>query len=252
MSVDPAGGGQNGDETGWAVLAYLNSYVFVLDVGGNPGGHEEEKMLQLARIAQQWGVRELVVEKNYGNGVYTMLLTSALRSLKYPCTVSDVMNTGQKELRIIDALEPVMGRHRLIFNESIIASDWKQCGRYASGQMTSYSLFWQLARITREKRALRHEDRLEAVAIGVRHIVENLCQNPDDALAAEDLRKMREFWRNPLSLPDYIMRNYNPDDMGAVEALSTPGRGAVHNIKARRMKTPHGSTVTLGGAKRRR
>lgn len=241
MAVDPAGGGQNADETGYAVLAYMNSYVFALAWGGIPGGHDEEKMLRLARIAQKWGATTAVVEKNYGNGVYAMLIQSALRTVGHTCTVVDSQSSGQKELRIIDSLEPLMARHRLILNEAIIAEEWELCQKYAVARRQTYSAVWQMARITREKRALTHDDRLDALAIGVRYMVENLCQNPDDMLASEMRRKEIEFWKNPLHLPDYILRNYDNTDFNLVRRM-VAGSGALGSAEALRSRRGTQST----------
>lgn len=241
MAVDPAGGGQNGDETGYAIVAFLHGYLFVLDIGGVPGGHDEEKMLALAKLARKWRVTEVVAERNYGNGAYTALLTAALRhpSVAYPCTVSEVYSTGQKELRIIDAIEPVLGRRRLVFNECLLKDDADSLERYASGQRTQYSFWWQFTHITRDKRALRHDDRVDALAIAVRHIVDKLAVNDNEYLANEEDRKLREFMKNPLSLPHYITNGYDPCDAKAVARVlgkCTSRLNAIQNSRGKRRR----------------
>lgn len=80
----------------------------------------------------------------------------------HPCTITEVKNTKQKELRIIDVLEPVMMRHRLIVNQSVIEDDYR---RYEQEQ--AYSLFYQLTRLCRDRNALAHDDRLDAVTMAV-------------------------------------------------------------------------------------
>src|SRR5574337_697407 len=51
--VDPAGGGVNADETAYAVTAFLNGNVFLLEVGGGPGGYDKDNHRALAeRLAK--------------------------------------------------------------------------------------------------------------------------------------------------------------------------------------------------------
>lgn len=237
MTVDPAGGGQNGDETGWAVLGFLHGYVFVLGCGGVPGGHDEDKMLTLARIAMRHQVNVVVAERNYGNGAYTTLLTTALRTVGFQCRVEEVYSTGQKELRIADTIEPLLGRRRLVFNEAMLKEDVASLEKYALGQRRGYSFFWQFCYLTRDKNALRHDDRLDALAIGIRFLVDSLGVNDDEALASEAKLKEAAFWKNPLGLPDYILRDYNPastKDIARITGLCTGG--AVSSLLARRAR----------------
>jgi hypothetical protein len=89
--------------------------------------------------------------------------------------IEDVWESGQKELRIIDVLEPVMARHRLIIHEDIIQYDVDSVTRYPIDQRESYKFFHQMAKISRERGSLIHDDSLDAVAGSVRHWVEMLA-----------------------------------------------------------------------------
>ena len=51
MYVDPAGGGQNGDETAYAVTKFSAGKVFLVDVGGVRGGLDLESLDALTAIA---------------------------------------------------------------------------------------------------------------------------------------------------------------------------------------------------------
>ncbi|KAF1003363.1 MAG: hypothetical protein E5299_02491 [Burkholderia gladioli] len=126
MHVDPAGGGKNGDETGYAVVGFLNGNIWVLDVGGVPGGYSVEGFKKLAGIARDWKVNRIIVEKNFGFGAYLNTWLPILRGEYVAvnngdgpngCAIEEVYETGQKELRIIDTLEPVIARGALIFND---------------------------------------------------------------------------------------------------------------------------------------
>ena len=54
MYVDPAGGGQNGDETAYAVTRFSASKVYVVAVGGVPGGLDDESLAALTAVAARF------------------------------------------------------------------------------------------------------------------------------------------------------------------------------------------------------
>lgn len=157
MAIDPAGRGS--DESAYAVMKALNGYLFLMDVGGFTEGYSDLALTQMAQLAKFWQVNEIVVEANFGDGMFTKLM-SPIFSKMHPCAITEVKNTKQKELRIIDTLEPVLMRHKLIVNQSVIESDYR---RYESGQ--TYSLIYQMTRICRDKNAIAHDDRLDAVTM---------------------------------------------------------------------------------------
>lgn len=197
MYIDPAGGGKNGDETGYAVLAGLNGNVFLLDVGGLPGGYGKDQMEALADVAKHWNVNEIVIEKNMGYGAFKEVWLPVLRK-KHKCTVSDDYVTGQKELRIAETLEPVMARGSFIINEDIIELDSVSSGRYHAAKRLTYSFFFQLTRLTRDRDCLGHDDRLDATEGAVRHYLQGLAQDQEEALRTRRERELREWMKDPL------------------------------------------------------
>ena len=210
MAVDPAGGGKNGDETGYAVVGFLNGTIWVLDVGGVPGGYSVEGFKKLARIARDWKVNRILVEKNFGFGAYLQTWLPILRGEYVAvnngegptgCALEEVYETGQKELRIIDTLEPVIARGSLVFNDDIARKEEVSLAAYSLELRNTYSLFHQIEYITRDKKALVHDDRLDALASAVRYWVQQL--GIDQAKAVEKQRAAEfEAWRkNPLGRP---------------------------------------------------
>jgi hypothetical protein len=100
----------------------------------------------------------------------------------HPCeVVDDERSTGQKEMRIADTLEPLMNSHRLIVDAKLIEQD------HRSGEQ-KYQLFYQLTRLTREKGALAHDDRLDALAQACAYWVE--VMNRDTERAHEEHLEM--------------------------------------------------------------
>lgn len=188
MAVDPSGRGT--DETSFAIIKYLNGYLFLLSVGGFKDGYSDGVLQQLANKAKLYNVHEVVVESNFGDGMFSKLFAPVLNRT-HPCTLTEVRHSTQKEARIIDTLEPVMMRHKLIVDKQLIIDD------YAVYEMKQqYSLFYQLTRLSRERGSLAHDDRLEAVAMAVAYWVEQMDRDEQMGLD-ELLDDTLEQWLDP-------------------------------------------------------
>lgn len=182
MFIDPAGRGT--DETAYAVVKMLHGWLYVVDVGGFSGGYNDDTLKALAMTAAKHKVNQALVESNFGDGMFTELLKPWLRKF-HPCSVEEVRATGQKERRIIDVLEPVMNQHRLVIDKGLIKRD------YDSAPDAKYSLFYQLTRLTKDKGALNHDDRLDALAGAVAYWVEQMGRDTEKA-AQEHKEKLLE------------------------------------------------------------
>ncbi len=193
MYVDPAGGGQNGDETAYAVVYALNGYLFLMDVGAFPGGYSEDVYAGLSAVRDAFNVKEVCVEENYGKGAFAKLWH------QFDPTIGaiDVYESGQKELRIIERLETVMSRHRLIINESLLQKDVELCKKYPTEKRSVYQLFFQIQKITRDKGALIHDDRLDALAGAVRQLMDMMQVNEDQAIAEKREQEFNDWMRDP-------------------------------------------------------
>ena len=176
MSIDPSGRGR--DETSYAVVKMLNGQLFVPACNGLKGGYSENTLKELAMIAARYNVNKIIVESNMGDGMFTELFKPLLRNV-HPVSVEEVRHSQQKERRIIDTLEPVMNRHKLIFDPSVIKDDYRSALAYPIEQQTRYMLFYQLSRITKDKGSLLQDDRLDALAMAVAYWVEQMAQDAD-------------------------------------------------------------------------
>ena len=220
LAIDPAGTGT--DEMGWCVVAHLLGRLYVLDFGGIRGGYGEVNLMKLARIAKKYKVNDCYIEANFGDGMFSSLLAPIMNAV-YPCNLEEVKVTTQKEVRIIDTLEPVMNQHRLVFNYSSCLNDVQFGLREPTNMM--YSLMFQLSHITRDRQSLRHDDRLDVLALAVSYWLERdiLDQNIDNALERyrerqldEQLKKFRNsFKTNPRA-------NFKqPKKAGALKGMSS-------------------------------
>lgn len=177
MSIDPSGRGK--DETGYAVVKALAGNLFLTEAGGVTGGYEPETLEGLAYAAKRNQVKEIIIEANFGDGMFTQLLKPILGRI-YPCTITEVKHSTQKEARIIDTLEPVMSSHRLIVDQKVIQKD------FDTASDIKYSLFYQMTRLTRDRGAIVHDDRLDALAIAVNYWVETMGR--DNNKATKDIK----------------------------------------------------------------
>jgi len=191
MSIDPSGRGK--DETGYACVKHLAGNLFLTEAGGISGGYELETLEALAYAAKRNQVKAIIIEANFGDGMFTQLLKPVLQRI-YPCTVEEVKHSTQKEARIIDTLEPVMSTHRLIVDQRVIQKD------FDTAKDVKYSLFYQMTRLTRDRGALVHDDRLDALAIAVAYWTESMARDNNKA-AAEIMgsamdKELKNFHKN--------------------------------------------------------
>jgi hypothetical protein len=177
MAIDPSGRGT--DETAYAVVKMLNGFLFVTDAGGLPGGYDERTLKELAGIAARQKTNHIVVESNFGDGMFTELFKPHLRAA-HNCFIEEVRHSVQKEKRIIDTLEPVMNQHRLVIDSRVIQRDYETAK--TSDKTLHYSLFYQMSRLVKARGALLHDDRLDALAIAVNYWTEQMAQDADEKI----------------------------------------------------------------------
>lgn len=189
MAIDPSGRGK--DETAYAIVKILHGFLYVVAAGGFQGGYDDNTLQGLSVLARTHKVNRLIIEENYGDGMFTQLLKPVMARI-YQVTMEEVKHTKQKELRIIDTLEPVLMQHKLVIDPSVIAKDYNSVSSYPVERQQHYMLMHQLTRITRDKGALVQDDRLDALAIAVGYWTEQMARDADKAKADLIERKRKE------------------------------------------------------------
>jgi hypothetical protein len=172
MSIDPSGRGQ--DELGIAIIKQLGGNLFVPKCTGISGGYSESNLTLLAKWARDYKVNKIIVESNFGDGMFTQLLKPVVNKY-YPVTIEEVRHSKQKELRIIDTLEPLMNQHRLVVSPQLIREDFETKDPH-------YQLFYQITRITKDRGSLRNDDRLDALSIAVNYWIELMSLDANKTL----------------------------------------------------------------------
>lgn len=117
-------------------------------------------MERISNILFHWGVNKVVIESNFGDGIWTKLL---IPILKRPVEIKEYRATGQKELRILDALQPLTENHRLVIDPSVAKNE---------------SFGFQYTRLSRDRGSLKHDDIIDAIAIGVEDLKEYVAVDP--------------------------------------------------------------------------
>ncbi|QDP66042.1 MAG: putative terminase large subunit [Prokaryotic dsDNA virus sp.] len=201
MYVDTAGGGNNGDETVAAVTYFLHGYIFLAEILKIPGGYSDEYYQQLSKLAIKHSVNIIEVEKNFGNGAFAAAWRPVLQrvyksaGLSHAPSIEDIWESGQKELRIIDTLEPVMGRHRLVVHEDIIDYDVDSVQKYPIEHREQYKFFHQMQKISRERGALLHDDSIDAVAGAVRYWTDRIAVDEKVRMQQKTTDENIEFFK---------------------------------------------------------
>ena len=187
-SVDPSGRGS--DETAACYLSQKNGFLYLHEVRAYRDGYSDNTLLDILKGCKKYNVSTLVVETNFGDGIVSELFKKHLQQTKQNIFVDEVRANVRKEDRIIDALEPVLNQHRLVVDRGVI--DWD----YSSNQDSSpesrllYMLFYQMSRMCRMKYAVKHDDRLDCLAQGVKYFTDSLSIS---AQAQIDLKKQEEW-----------------------------------------------------------
>ena len=176
LAIDPSGRGS--DETAYAVVKMLNGYLYVVDAGGVAGGYSDSTLQHLTDLAKLNKVNMVLVESNFGDGMFTELLKPYLLKT-HPCTLEEVRHSKQKESRIIDTLEPVMNQHRLVIDPKVIQKDYDSVQSMPPDVGMKYMLTYQMTRITKVRGALAHDDRLDVLAMAVQYWVDQMAADAD-------------------------------------------------------------------------
>ena len=139
-------------------------------------------MQTLQEEAKKHKVNYILVESNFGDGMFTQLLKPWLTEEKgYACTIEEIRSNKQKELRIIDTLEPLLNQHRIIVDRKVIERDYQETQELVGSLENgfAYSLFYQLTHITKDRGSLVHDDRADAMAGCAARYIEIMSASQD-------------------------------------------------------------------------
>jgi len=191
-SVDPSGRGT--DETAAAYISQRNGYLYLHQVRAYRDGYSDDTLLDILKGCKKFGVTKLVVETNFGDGLVAELFKKHLQQTQQGIDVEEVRANVRKEERIIDALEPILNQHRLVVDKSVIDWDYNSNKDEAPEKRLLYMLFYQMSRMCREKGAVRHDDRLDALAQGVKYFTDAMSISAQEVIK----QRKRDDWNDLL------------------------------------------------------
>ena len=187
-SVDPSGRGS--DETAATYISQKNGFLYVHEVRAYRDGYSDSTLLDILRGCKRYNVTKLLIETNFGDGIVAELFKKHLQQTKQAIDVEEVRANVRKEDRIIDSLEPVLNQHRLIVDRSVVEWDYNSNKEAAPEERLLYMLFYQMSRMCREKGAVKHDDRLDSLAQGVKYFTDAMSIS---AYEAVKMRKQEEW-----------------------------------------------------------
>ena len=212
-SVDPSGRGT--DETAAAFLSQRNGLIYLHEMSAYRDGYSDSTLLDILAKCRTYGVTSLVIETNFGDGIVGELFKKHLINTKQNIDIEEVRANVRKEDRIIDSLEPVLNQHRLIIDRGVIDWDYASNKDSPAEERLLYMLFYQMSRMCREKRAVKHDDRLDCLAQGVKYFTDALSISAQDQIRLRKCEEwnhmLEEFLDNPQASANHLVMGYDLD-----------------------------------------
>ena len=205
-SVDPSGRGS--DETTAAYISQRNGFLYLHEMRAYKDGYSDNTLLDILKGCRKYKASTLLIESNFGDGIVGELFKKHIQNLTMNIGIEETRANVRKEDRIIDALEPILNQHRLVVDRSVIDWDYKSNPDEAPERRLLYMLFYQMSRMCREKGAVRHDDRIDCLAQGVKYFTDAFGISAQEEIKArkrEEWNQMLEsFLEDPQQSANYI------------------------------------------------
>ena len=220
-SVDPSGRGT--DETSAAFISQKNGFLFLHEMRAYRDGYSDNTLLDILRGCRKYGVTKLVIETNFGDGIVGELFKKHLQQTGLGIDIEEVRANVRKEDRIIDSLEPVMNQHRLVVDKKVIEWDYHSNKDEAPEKRLMYMLFYQMSRMCREKGAVKHDDRIDCLAQGVKYFTDALSISAHEAIKTRKKEEweslMKDAIDRPQSSANHLVFGMNKDQRDQANLL---------------------------------
>jgi hypothetical protein len=193
VAVDPSGRGK--DETVALVLSQINGNLFLRDIYASQDGYSDNTLCGILRMAGKFKATKVLIESNFGDGLVMEVMKKHAIEMKVGVEFEEVRSTTRKEDRIIDTMEPVLNQHRLVIDSRLVTWDYQSNHDMAPEERLPRMLMYQLTRMCREKGAVKHDDRLDCLSLGVKYFQDVMAISQRDMLVQEN----RERWNRMLT-----------------------------------------------------
>jgi hypothetical protein len=212
-SVDPSGRGS--DETTAAYISQRNGFLYLHEMRAYRDGYSDATLLDILKGCKKYNVSTLLIESNFGDGIVAELFKKHIQQTNQAIYIEETRANVRKEDRIIDSLEPVLNQHRLVIDRGIVEWDYNSNQDEAPELRLMYMLFYQMSRMCREKGAVKHDDRLDALAQGVKYFTDALSISAERQIKIKELEEwnamLEDFIDNPQSATNHLVLGMNKD-----------------------------------------
>ena len=220
-SVDPSGRGT--DETTASYISQKNGFLYLHEVRAYRDGYSDNTLLDILKGCKKYNATTLLIESNFGDGIVAELFKKHIQVTKQAIFIEETRANVRKEDRIIDSLEPVLNQHRLIVNRSVIEWDYASNKDEAPELRLMYMLFYQMSRMCREKGAVKHDDRLDSLAQGVKYFTDALSISAERQIAQRKLEDwnamIEDFIDNPHRSANHLVFGMDKDQIDQARGI---------------------------------
>ena len=220
-SVDPSGRGS--DETTAAFISQRNGFLYLHEMRAYRDGYSDTTLLDILKGCKKYNVTTLLIESNFGDGIVAELFKKHIQNTKQSIFIEETRANVRKEDRIIDSLEPILNQHRLIVNRDVIKWDYASNKDEAPELRLMYMLFYQMSRMCREKGAVKHDDRLDALAQGVQYFTDALSISAERQIADRKLEEwndmIEDFIEHPHNSANHLVFGMDKDQRQKARGL---------------------------------
>ena len=224
-SVDPSGRGT--DETAAAYISQRNGFLYLHEMRAYKDGYSDQTLLDILKGCRKYNVTKLVIETNFGDGIVAELFKKHLINTKQGIDVEEVRANVRKEDRIIDTLEPILNQHRLVVDRSVVDWDYSSNKTAPPEERLLYMLFYQMSRMCREKGAVKHDDRIDCLAQGVKYFTDAFAISAEEQIATrrneEFLDLLRASIEDPQGSANHLVLGFNKDQRDQANGISQNG-----------------------------
>ena len=210
-SVDPSGRGS--DETVACFISQLNGIMYLHEIYASTDGYSDNTLLDILKLCRKYKASTLLIESNFGDGIVSELFRKHCINTKTLINIEETRANVRKEDRIIDSLEPCFNQHRLVVDPKVIKWDYESGAERPTETRFQYMLGYQVSRMCREKGAVKHDDRIDALAQGVKWFTDALAISAKDAIKTrrdqEWLDLEQEWQDNPQAAANHMVFGMN-------------------------------------------
>tara|TARA_R100000655_G_scaffold9301_6_gene23338 strand:- start:1804 stop:3537 length:1734 start_codon:yes stop_codon:yes gene_type:complete len=220
-SVDPSGRGS--DETTAAYLSQRNGFLYLHEMRAYRDGYSDSTLLDILKGCKKFNASTLLIESNFGDGIVAELFKKHIQQTKQAIHIEETRANVRKEDRIIDSLEPILNQHRLVIDRAIIDWDYNSNPDAAPEERLVYMLFYQYSRMCRQKYAVKHDDRIDCLAQGVKYFTDALSISAEQQIKLRQLEEwnsiLEDYLDNPHSSANHLVLGMNKDQRDTARGL---------------------------------